>query len=154
MRFCLPSISLPILANRVVTGLNGLQSFSLLSFNVLNTTESDGTNAIGTVSIPNPTVMTIALGNVTLSLSVNGTGIGTATLSDLVLEPGNNTKMMRAEVYQLVVAAIVMERQNTIIPVDIRGNTSTFEGRQIPYYNTMLAATHLQVDLDVSKALE
>lgn len=121
---------------------------------MLNETEADGTNAIGTLSIPNPTVMTIALGNVTLALSVNGTSIGTATLPDLVLNPGANTQQMRAEVYQLVVAAMVMERENATLPVDIRGNTSTFGGQQIPYYNTMLAATQFRIDLDVADAME
>lgn len=135
------------------TGLNGLKSFALLSFTLLNDTQADGTNALGNVSIPNPTVMTIALGNVTLSLSVNGTSIGTATLPNLVLQPGNNTVGMRAEVYKLVAAAIALQREQTILPVDIRGNTSTFEGRQIPYYNTMLANTALQVPLDISKAM-
>lgn len=121
---------------------------------MLNETEADGTNAIGTLSIPNPTVMTIALGNVTLALSVNGTSIGTAMLPDLVLNPGANTQQMRAEVYQLVVASMVMERENATLPVDIRGNTSTFGGQQIPYYNTMLAATQFRIDLDVADAME
>lgn len=97
--------------------------------------------------------MTIGLGNVTLSLSVNGTDIGTATLPDLVLQPGKNTWPMYAEVYKVVAAAIAMQRQETILPVDIQGNTSTFEGHQIPYYNTMLANTRLQVQLDISKAM-
>lgn len=97
--------------------------------------------------------MTIALGNVTLSLSVNGTSIGTATLPNLRLEPGSNTATMRAEVYKLVAGAIALERQQTILPVDIQGNTSTFEGREIPYYTTILRKTWLQVPLDITKAL-
>lgn len=135
------------------TGLNGLKSFSLLSFNLLNDTQSDGTNALGSVFILNPTVMSIALGNVTLALSVNGTSIGTAALPNMVLQPGNNTIGMRAEVYKIVAAAIAMERQQTILPVDIQGNTSTFQGRQIPYYTTMLSETSLRVDLDITKAM-
>ncbi|MBA7489680.1 hypothetical protein ES702_00214 [subsurface metagenome] len=135
------------------TGLNGLKSFSLQSFTLLNDTQADGTNAIGSVFILNPTVMSIALGNVTLALSVNGTSIGTGTLPNLVLGPGNNTIGMRAEVYKLVAAAIAMERQQTILPVDIQGNSSTFQGRQLPYYTTMLSQTRLRVDLDITKAM-
>lgn len=136
-----------------LTGLNGLKSFSLLSFNLLNDTESDGTNAIGNVFILNPTVMSIALGNVTLALSVNGTSIGTASLPNLVLQPGNNTVGMRAEVYKIVAGAIALERKQTILPVDIQGNSSTFQGQQIPYYTTMLSETGFRVDLDIAKAM-
>lgn len=98
--------------------------------------------------------MTIDLGNVTLSLSVNGTAVGTSTLPNLRLKPGDNIVQMRAEVYQLVVVGIVMERQNAILPVDIKGNTSTYNGQQIPYYNGMLAATELSVELNVTEAVE
>lgn len=139
--------------NVIATGLNKLNSFSLLSFALLNDTQADGTNALGMVSIPNPTVMTIALGNVTLALSVNGTSIGTATLPNLRLEPGRNAVTMRAEVYKLVAAAIALERQQTILPVDIQGNISTFEGREIPYYTAMLRKTWLRVPLDITKAM-
>ncbi|KAJ9656055.1 hypothetical protein H2198_005215 [Neophaeococcomyces mojaviensis] len=137
------------------TGFNRLSAFALQSFHVINGTEPDGTNAIGTASIPNPTVMTIDLGNVTLAMSVNGTPIGTATLPNLTLKPGDNLVDMRAEVYQLVVVGIVLESYHDgILPVDVAGNTSTYDGMQLPYYNAMLAATKLRLDLNVFDALK
>ena len=97
--------------------------------------------------------MTLDLGKVTLSMSVNGTDIGTATIDNLVLEPGDNIVQMRAEVYQLVVVGIVLERQSAVLPVDIKGNQSTVEGQVIPYYTTMLGTTALQVQLNVTDAI-
>ncbi len=98
--------------------------------------------------------MTLNLGNVTLALSVNGTDVGIATLNDLVLVPGYQEVEMRTVVYQLVVAAIVLQRQNAVIPVDITGGNSTVNGQQIPYYTTMLQQVALQTDLNVTQALE
>lgn len=97
--------------------------------------------------------MTFALGNVTLGLSVNGTAISTATLPDLLLEPGNNTVTMYAEVYELVAASLAMSMKTTILPVDIQGNTSTYNGQIIPYYTTMLNNTLLHTSINISSAL-
>lgn len=131
-----------------------MNGFSILSFHVINETQADGTNALGTVSIPNPTIMTIDLGRVTLSMSVNGTDIGTATFESLVLKPGDNTIDMRAVVYEVVVVGIVMQQQNVMLSVDIKGNQSTFGGQVIPYYTAMLQSTALHVDLNVTQAIE
>jgi len=42
-------------------GLNKLNGFNVTAFSIELTPEADGTNMIGTVYIPNPTVMTIAM---------------------------------------------------------------------------------------------
>lgn len=150
----LPKTNVDYNTNITMKGFNRLAGFELLSFHVLNETQSDGTNALGTASIPNPTVMTIDLGKVTLSMSVNGTAVGTATIPSLVLKPGDNTVDMRCEVYELVVVGIVMQRQNPVLPVDIKGNQSISNGQVIPYYTSMLGATALQVELNVTQAIQ
>ena len=98
--------------------------------------------------------MTIDLGRVLLQMSVNGTDIGYATIESLVLKPGDNLVTMRAEAYQLVIVGVVLERGNAILPVDIRGVNSTYGDQLIPYYTTMLQSTALQVDLNVTAAVE
>lgn len=135
-------------------GFNKLSGFSLQSFHVLNGTEPDGTNSIGVSSIYNPTVMTIDLGRVMLNMSSNGTDIGYATIESLVLRPGNNTVTMRVVSYQLVVVGLVIASQNVILPVDIRGINSSYNGELIPYYTTMLQNTALRVDLNITSAVE
>jgi len=98
--------------------------------------------------------MTLDLGNVTLAMSVNGTDIGTATLGNLVLVPGYQEVEMRAEVYLLVVAGIVVQRQNVVIPADMKGGNSTVDGQLIPYYTTMLQEVALRIELNVTQSLE
>jgi len=74
---------------------------------VLPKPEADGTNMVGKVYIPNPTVMTIQMvsiettpldsklnkrqGDVLMDLFANNTNIGNSTISNLILVPGNNT---------------------------------------------------------------
>lgn len=98
--------------------------------------------------------MTLDLGRVALGMSVAGTDVGTAYIDPLVLKPGNNTVEMRAEVYQLVVVGIVLQRGNAVIPVDIKGINSTVDGQLLPYYTAMLEETAMQVELNVTQAVE
>jgi len=95
--------------NKVVTmkGLNKLSGFNITEVQILTTNEPDGSNMNGTVSIPNPSVLTINLGNVTMDLSVQGTPIGQSLLPDLVLKPGNNIIPMRSTVNQSLVIGMI-----------------------------------------------
>jgi hypothetical protein len=113
--------------------LNKLDGFDVTDFEILVKPESDGTNMIGTVYIPNPSVMTITMvsystqpksskfedkpspqkknhqnnsshqGTVTFNNYVQGDYIGNTTISDLVLVPGNNTVPMRSIIDQAAV---------------------------------------------------
>lgn len=117
-------------------------------------TADDGTNSYGTASIYNPTVMTLDLGRVALGMSVGYTDVGTAFVDPLVLKPGNNTFDLRAEVYQLVVAGIVLSQGNAVLSVDLKGINSTVNGKLLPYYTSMIQETSMQVQLNVTEALE
>jgi hypothetical protein len=138
-------------------GFNGLAGFTVTSFNILTTTLPDGTNANGTVLLPNPTVMTLEMGNVTLALSVDGTPIGVSTIPNLVLHPGNNTVPMLAKTNQSAVIGIIIEpkyKKTGILPVDIVGKSSTYNGKDLPYYDEALQSNKLTTQLNVGKALD
>lgn len=98
--------------------------------------------------------MTLDLGRVALGMSVGYTDVGTAYVDPLVLKPGNNTVDLRAEVYQLVVAGIVLSQGNAILSVDLKGINSTINGQLLPYYTAMIQETSMQVQLNVTEALE
>lgn len=148
----LPTIT--VTYNKTVTmkGLNKLAGFKLLDFHV-GKEDSDGNNGRGKVSIPNPSVMTISMGNVTLDLSVEGTNVGQSFLNDLVIRPGNNTLDMKANVSSSKVAKFLPKYKDNIVPVDITGNSSVYHGKDLPYFAAALAANKLTVDLNVLEAL-
>jgi hypothetical protein len=109
---------------------------------------------VGTVYIPNPSVMTLDLGNVTMNLLIDGAAIGTALLPDLVLKPGNNTVSMQAHVDSLVVVqAITKKYKNAIVPLDIVGNSSIKAGVNLKYYEEAIKSNTVRVDLNVGPAL-
>ena len=139
---------------------------------------------LGTVNIPNPTVMTLSMvsfcpltdpryhfplftllirppsqGNVTFNNYIGNTTdsalyVGTTTLTNLTLVPGNNTIPMRSTVNQsLVLSQIVESYQNGMLPISIVGNSSVFEGRHLVYFEKALSSVTQHVTLDVGKAL-
>ena len=93
-------------------------------------------------------------GNVTLDLSVDGKPIGQSFLNELVLKPGDNNLEMSAKTDLMAVTKLLPKYKNNIIPVDITGNSTTYNGQDLPYFAAALAANKLQVDLDVGEILK
>ncbi|KAF9884420.1 hypothetical protein FE257_001751 [Aspergillus nanangensis] len=131
-------------------GLNKLSGFKLLEMK-LTKEKPDGTNSEGEVLIPNPSVMTITMGNLTLDLAVDGTNIGQSFLNDLVLKPGDNKIAMTANVNQSALVPMLSkyEDKKYIVPCDITGNSSIYNGKHLPYFEKALAANVLKVDLNI-----
>ncbi|KAI9757284.1 MAG: hypothetical protein M1835_000660 [Candelina submexicana] len=142
--------------NKQVTlrGLNGLKGFNVTSFQILVKPEPDGANMLGKVYIPNPSIMTLEMGNVTLSLSTNSLPIGTSLLPNLILKPGNNTLDMRSTVNQSLVLSSLKLFKDGMVPVDIVGNSSIYNGQHLPYYEKALRANKQSITLDVGGALK
>lgn len=137
-----------------VVGLNGLAGFNVTSFSIKLIPEPDGANMIGTIYIPNPTVMTITMGNVTFSNYVDNQFIGISSLSDLVLKPGNNTLPMRSTVNQtLVIEKVTATYKDGMLPVDIVGNSSVYNGQHLEYFEKALQSNRQHIILNVGAAL-
>ncbi|KAH1974713.1 hypothetical protein KXV45_007388 [Aspergillus fumigatus] len=143
--------------NKTVTmkALNKLEGFAITEMHALSGKSANGANFGGTVYIPNPSPMTISMGNVTLDLSCEGTSIGTSYLNDLKLVPGNNTLPMTTAV-KLSAIAPFFDKYPNGLPVSISGsstNSSVYNGQAIPYFSEALASNTLEVTLDLAKLL-
>jgi hypothetical protein len=112
---------------------------------------------IGFVQIPNPSVMTLDLGNVTMDLSIAGTAIGYAVLPNLVLHPGANNVSMQSTVTKLitVVNLVATDYKNKVIPLDIVGNSSvsSTSGQHLEYFEEAIKSNTIRVDLNVGPAM-
>ncbi|KAJ5493366.1 hypothetical protein N7539_002112 [Penicillium diatomitis] len=139
-------------------GLNKLDGFNVYDVHTMNPPKN-GHNLRGTVYIPNPTVMTITMGNVTLNLYQDGTLMGYSYINDLILKPGNNTLEMTAEVNYAKVLGLVLPSSTAkygktgIAPFTITGNSSVYNGQELPYFSNALAANNLTVDLNILAAI-
>ena len=95
-----------------------------------------------------------------MSLSVpassgNSTPIGTASLSNVTLSPGNNTLPLRSITNETLVLGLVQANPAYLkgLPVDIAIRNSTVNGVEIPYFTRALQANVLHVSLDVAQAI-
>ncbi|KAJ0422723.1 hypothetical protein BJY00DRAFT_310737 [Aspergillus carlsbadensis] len=140
--------------NKTITmkGLNKLAGFQVLEMK-LDPDRDDGMNAEGSVYIPNPSVLTITMGNVTFDLSSNGTDLGTAVLHDLVLQPGNNTVPMLANIDQLTLLGLLPDSPPYNVEMQAEGKSSVYDGRELEYFSVALQSNPITFTFDVSKAL-
>ncbi|KAK0661144.1 hypothetical protein DIS24_g2791 [Lasiodiplodia hormozganensis] len=143
--------------NKVITmkGLNKLSGLAITSADIKTKPEPDGATLLGTLFIPNPSVLGVAMGNVTMNLSVNGTYIGYTLIPDLNLVPGNNTFDMRSYVNtSLVLGLITKQYSDFVLPLDIIGNSSiNSAGEHIPWLEAAIKENTIRYDLDLSAAL-
>ena len=144
-----------------LNGLNKFPGFNITSFSVKLPPEADGTNMVGEVYIPNPSVLTLHMGNVTFGNFLPATPyssayfIGNSTLEDVVLVPGNNTITMKSVINQtLVLDAIGLVYKDGILPIDIVGATSIYNGQHLTYFEAALQSLTQHVKLDVGSALK
>ena len=137
--------------------MNRLSGLNITDVRILsgkNEILSDGSNLIGNVTIPNPSVMTLDLGNVTMNLAVDGESIGYSLLPNLVLKPGDNFLPMQGRVDQLGIVSIIHSKyKNAILPLEIVGNSSIKTGEHLTYYEDAIKSNTIKLDLNVEPAL-
>jgi Protein of unknown function (DUF3712) len=135
--------------------LNGLKGFKITNFTISLQAEADGTNLHGTVYIPNQSTLSVQMGTVVMNLFVDGQQIGNSTIQDMTLNPGDNYLPMTSASNQTMVISLIQSKyKNGILPITIIGNSSTYNGQRIPYYEAALAANPLQAELDIGSALK
>jgi len=129
-------------------GLNGLKGFAVEDLK-LNLTAAPGTpNLKGFATFPNPSVITIGLGDVTLILSTALAGvIGSAIIRDMTIVPGPNRFAIDNTVNNTLV---LQSTKNDLITLQIIGNSSVHNGQHLEYYEAALASTHLELPINVT----
>ncbi|KAI0433673.1 hypothetical protein F5Y09DRAFT_54654 [Xylaria sp. FL1042] len=145
----------PVTFDKTVTlkGLNGFNGLSISDASISIRT-TDNFNA--TVHIPNPSALTLEIGNTTFTNYLNGEDIGQAYINNLVLYPGNNTFSTTADIKQLpILNALTLEPLCELkgkLPFQLKGNNVVNDGQVLPYFRDALAATYQNVTIDLSEA--
>ncbi|OGM49896.1 hypothetical protein ABOM_001520 [Aspergillus bombycis] len=127
-------------------GLDKLSGFSIDAARLILPAEEDGTNLRGTATLPNHSVVTFALGNVTLNLKTADIIIGQGYLENVVLKPGNNTMPLRAtlnirtvlENLIDIVGAQASALMDGKLEISASGNSTVYNGKHIPYFEEVL----------------
>lgn len=127
-----------------MAGLNELSGMHITNIMSI-TNQTDGATMHGNVTIPNPTIVTIEMGDVALKVGFNGTQAGTGVIPNLVLRPGNNSYYFRTMIPgdKLAVVLPVLTGKDNKFEI---GSTGTFiNGVKIPWLSKPLEAVVHQV---------
>lgn len=141
--------------------LDNLNGFDFGTLALVVPPDEDGTNIQGNLTLPNWSPLTIGLGNVTLNILSGSYLIGTASLLDVVLPPGNSTLNFRGRLFYETVLAnigpIVSSQAHALkdgnLEVSASGNASVIDGQHITYVEDVLNAQHLSTQIPILELL-
>ncbi|KAI3323584.1 hypothetical protein HD806DRAFT_497261 [Xylariaceae sp. AK1471] len=136
--------------------LKGLNNFAGLAISNPQINLNPKNNFNGTAHIPNPSVLTLEIGNTTFSNYFNGSLVGMTYINNLVLRPGDNTFFTTADIEQVpIIKALTQEPFCELegkLPFQLKGSRVTNNGQDIPYFAAALAASNQSVTIDLSQA--
>ncbi|KAH6665452.1 hypothetical protein B0J14DRAFT_232334 [Halenospora varia] len=150
----LPSTRIKYNTTSTYKALNGLKGFNVTNVRI-NVTNTDGSpNMKGYAYIPNPSIMTIEMGNVTLTLSTDKAGIiGTSTIPNMTLKPGNNTLPMTGTLNQTLVLGST-DTTTGIMVMKITGRDCIYNGEHLTYYEKALSQNVLSLSMNVQQIIK
>lgn len=141
-------LKIPIKFQKTIklAGLNELKDFSFQVAAIAFPPLADGTNLKGTVILPNPSIVSFELGNVTLNTLIGNLTIGSGRLNSVVLYPGNNTVPILATLdiktalanLPIILAAESDSLVSGNVAVSASGNSTIVHGERISCYEAML----------------
>ncbi|KAJ5623399.1 hypothetical protein N7490_012004 [Penicillium lividum] len=141
--------------------LNKFEGFSITDTSLVPT-RSDGTNLIGNVTLPNPSLLTLEIGTIVLDVKSGDLVIGNATVENLTLRPGNHANPMTGTLdIGLILKNIgtVLKDQASSIKNGTLSLTSTtrevtYNGTHVPYYSTVMSELPLTADVGIVSTLK
>ncbi|KFY16443.1 hypothetical protein V492_01329 [Pseudogymnoascus sp. VKM F-4246] len=132
--------------------LNGLKGFNITDQKVDLMAKPGKPNLTGMALIPNPSVLTVELGKVTMNISTKEKGlIGNSTIENFVLKPGQNLLPMEA-IVDTALALGSVDKQGMVNMI-IVGQTAVYNGVHLPYYEAALKSHTLTLAVDLQSLL-
>ncbi|CBF84224.1 hypothetical protein AN2679.2 [Aspergillus nidulans FGSC A4] len=142
-------------------GLDKLSGFSIDEAALLIPAMGDGSNLRGKATLPNHSVVTFALGNVTLNLKSGDIFLGTALLPDVTLLPGDNSVGFtgKADITSALanIGSILSSQADALrngeVELSASGNQTIFNGEHIPYFERVLNDLTITARVSILKIL-
>lgn len=142
-------------------GLNKFNGFSITNAALVKA-RPDGSNLIGDVTLPNPTVIVLDVGTLVLDVKSGDLLIGNATLTDVRLVPGSNTFPLSGVLDLGTVIDNLGDVLSTQGPALKHRNLSlsavtksiTFENNFVEYYTDVLSQLTLTTEVAIGALLK
>jgi len=138
-----------------LTGLNSFKGVNVTSSSLGG--DALGDNFFAFADIPNPSVLTVDIGNASFATLLNTTQVGVSFIDDLILFPGTNNVSIRSEINQTIVLGAVLQEPlcNTgILPLTLLGQNISNNGQELNYFEQAFRAIPLTVDVDVAADID
>lgn len=144
------------------TALNQFKGFYISNSTLIIPPRKDGTNLIGDVMLPNPSPMTLQIGDLVLKVMSGNLKIGTAKLENITLKPGNNTFPLAGTLDIITVFAnlpqVIRSQANALKNGNLALNTVTesvtWNGTLVPYYTDVMKTLTLTAHVPVAQVLK
>src|SRR4051812_7781578 len=122
-------------------GLNGFKGLSVNVTSLSATHFDDGSNMKGTINLPNPSVMTLTIGDVVQDIFLpDGTLIGNSTITGVVLRPGNDNVFPLVSTTDITkVLPFIINGNTGDLPITAKTTRVTYKGQRLPYYEAAMA---------------
>jgi hypothetical protein len=147
----LPVVNINFNSTSTYKGLNGLKGFNVTDVIINGSAKAGEPNLSGFAFIPNPSLITVALGNVTMDVSTAKEGVvGNTTINDMTLYPGNNSLPMTGILDQLLVLESL---ENGMVTLEISGQSAIYNGEHLTYYEVPLKNNVLTLVMNVTQVL-
>lgn len=123
---------------------------------------ADGTNLVGNATLPNPSVLTIEIGTITLDIKSGDLVIGNATLEDLTIKPGDNKHPLKAildidTIFEHL--GEVLKSQASLLKtgnltLDTITKSVVWENETVPYYTEVMSELTLPAQVPIMDTLK
>lgn len=140
-----------------LTGLNRFEGLNVTQSRVTLLPDSQGDNFFGYITLPNPSVFNVDIGNTSFITLLNTTSIGQSFIDNMFLHPGPNNLSIRANISQLpIIEAVSSEPYcNTgFLPLTFIGENITNSGQELGYFEPAFRENVLELSIDVAADLK
>ncbi|KAH8737037.1 hypothetical protein BGZ61DRAFT_7705 [Ilyonectria robusta] len=140
-----------------INGLNNFNGTEVTDGHISLENDDNGRNFNGTANIPNNSVFTLDIGNVSFTNFVGDENVGTLYIQDLLLKPGDNVLNITATMDQLAILSAVRKKPycNTgILPFKLLGKSVVNNGDDLSYFAAALASTNQTVNIDIGSIIK
>ncbi|KAH7197368.1 uncharacterized protein B0J16DRAFT_17859 [Fusarium flagelliforme] len=138
-------------------GLNHFAGTKVTDGHIGLSSDKNIPNFNGTTVIPNASVFTLDNGNVTFTNFVGDTEVGTLTIPNLVLKPGDNVVNITAKMDQKFILDTVGKEpycKTGIIPFKLLGKSVVNHGENLTYFAAALGSSNQTVEIDIGAILK
>ncbi|KAH6898756.1 hypothetical protein B0T10DRAFT_118326 [Thelonectria olida] len=138
-------------------GLNEFNGTEVTNGHISLGKTENGRNFNGTANIPNASVFTLDIGNISFTNFIGDEEVGTLYIQNLLLKPGDNIVNITATMDQASVLDAAREKPycNTgLVPFKLLGKSVNNGGANLSYFAAALASVNQTVEIDIGTILK